>query len=379
MLSRPSDTQALTRPVLEEQVMTSVAPAAEIVIGVDTHKHTHLAVALTTTGVRLGHLEFPTDLAGLAQVQAWARSQGQVVAWAVEGTGSWGAGLARTLLAADELVVEVNRTDRQTRRILGGKSDPIDAEAAARSFLAGYATSTPKTGDGLVEAIRLTRSTRTSAVKACTAAMNQLRSQLVTAPPALRDQLEPLTRSRLLTRCANLRPATSLDPTAIAKRNLRRLAQRIRSLDTEIRDLTRELDQLTRTAAPALLAQHGVGPDTAAALLIAAGDNPHRLHSEAAYAALCGSNPIPASSGKTNGRHRLNRGGDRQANAALHRIIVVRLKTHPETRAYMATHLAPNGANKRHVMRCLKRYLARRLYPLILQAATTPTPTAIAA
>jgi transposase len=359
--------------------MTSVAPAAEIVIGVDTHKHIHVAVAVTTMGARLAELKFPTTLAGLAAVQTWARSQGRVVAWAVEGTGSWGAGLARTLQAAGEMVIEVNRTDRHARRLLGGKSDPIDAEAAARALLAGYATSTPKTGDGLVEAIRLTRSTRSGAVKACTAAMNQLRSQIVTAPPALRDQLEPLTRGQLLTRCAALRPGTNVDLAAVVKRNLRRLAHRVRDLDAEIRDLTRELNELTRAAAPDLCDQHGVGPDTAAALLIAAGDNPHRLHSEAAFAALCGANPIPASSGKTTGRHRLNRGGDRQANAALHRIIVVRLKTDPETRAYMAAHLSPNGANKRHVMRCLKRYLARRLYPLILQAATTPQPAAIAA
>lgn len=358
--------------------MTSVAPSAEIVIGVDTHKHTHVAVALSSLGARLVELEFPTTAAGLASVQAWARTQGRVIAWGVEGTGSWGAGLARALMAAGDVVIEVNRPDRQVRRMLGGKSDPIDAEAAARAVLSGQATIIPKTGDGLMEMIRLTRSTRRSAVKACTAAMNQLRSHLVTAPVALRDDLEGLTRGQLLTRCGGFRPATALDVINHTKRILRGLARRVQALDTEVRDLTRELRKLTETAAPELLAQHGVGPDTAAALLIAAGDNPHRLRSEAAFAALSGSNPIPASSGKTD-RHRLNRGGDRQANAALHRIIIVRLKSDPETRSYMAAHLNPNASNKKHVMRCLKRYLARRLYPLILNAATTPQPAQIAA
>jgi transposase len=341
--------------MLEEQVMTSVAPAAEIVIGVDTHKQTHVAVALSGLGVRLGMLEFATTAAGLIQVQCWARSQGQVMAWGVEGTGSWGAGLARVLMAAGEVVFEVNRPDRHLRRMLGGKSDPIDAEAAARAVLAGTATIIPKTGNGLIEAIRLTRSTRGGAVKARTAAWNQLRSHIVTAPAALRDELDLLTPARLLRRCAGFRTRPSLDPADQIKRILRSLARRVQTLATEIRDLTRDLRDLTQAAAPDLLAEHGVGPDTAAVLLIAAGDNPNRLRSQAAFAALCGSNPIPASSGKTD-RHRLNRGGDRQANAALHRIIIVRLKTDPETRAYMAAHLNPNSSNKRHIIRCLKRY-----------------------
>ena len=358
--------------------MTSVASDLEIVIGVDTHKDTHVAVALSGLGARLDMLEFPTTAAGLASVQAWARGLGTVLAWGVEGTGSWGAGLARTLSAVGELVIDINRPDRHLRRMLGGKSDPIDAEAAARAVLSGQATTIPKTGDGLIEMIRLTRSARNSAVKACTAAMNQLRSHLVTAPVQLRDELDDLTRGRLLTRCAGFRPAATLDMANHTKRILRGLARRVQALDTEVRDLTRELRQLTQLAAPELLAEHGDGPDTAAALLITAGDNPHRLHSEAALAALCGASPRPASTGKTD-RHRLNRGGDRQANAALHRIIVVRLKSHPETRAYMAAHLNPNASNKRHIMRCLKRYLARRLYPLILNASTTATPAAIAA
>jgi transposase len=358
--------------------MTIVAPDTPIVIGVDTHKDAHVAVMLSALGARLAELEFRTTAAGLASVQVWAGTHGRVLAWGVEGTGSWGAGLARSLRTAGEVVIEVNRPDRQVRRMLGGKSDPIDAEAAARAVLAGHASVIPKTGDGLIEMIRLTRSTRRSAVKACTAAMNQLRSHLVTAPVALRDDLEGLTRGRLLARCAGFRAAAALDVANHTKRVLRGLARRVQALDTEVRDLTRDLRQLTQTAAPELLAQHGVGPDTAAALLTAAGDNPDRLRSEAAFAALCGASPIPASSGKTD-RHRLNRGGDRQANAALHRIIVVRLKTDPETRAYMAAHLNPNASNKRHVMRCLKRYLARRLYPLILNAATTSQPTEIAA
>ena len=347
--------------------MSSVASELDIVIGVDTHKDAHVAVALSTLGARLSQFEFPTTAGGLVSALQWASTQGRVIAWGVEGTGSWGAGLARLLMTQGELVLEINRPDRRTRRLLGGKSDPIDAEAAARMVLAGHGLVTPKTGDGLIESIRLVRSTRSSAVKARTAAWNQLRSHLVTAPTQLRDELETLTPAPLLRRCTGFRPVGDrpLDQT---KRILRGLARRIQTLNHEVRDLTNDLHRLTQAAAPDLLAEHGVGPDTAAALLIAAGDNPERLHSEAAFAALCGSNPIPASSGKTD-RHRLNRGGDRQANAALHRIIIVRLKSHPETRSYMAAHLNPNASNKKHVMRCLKRYLARRLYPHIINAA----------
>jgi transposase len=353
--------------------MPSLAvPAAQvdpIVVGVDTHKDVHVAVALDALGVVLGQVTVRTTSHGLGELRAWARALGPVSAWGVEGTGCYGAGLARTLMAAGQRVVEINRPDRRTRRVLGGKTDRIDAEAAARAVLSDFATATPKIGTGVVEMIRMTRSTRRSAVKARTAAMNQLRALIVTGPPKLRDPLETLGPRTLITRCAALRPGQIDTTEAALRRMLRALARRWRALDAEVREHTTELRRLVAAAAPQLLAEHGVGPDTAAALLVAAGDNPHRLRSEAAFAALCGTNPIPASSGKTD-RHRLNRNGDRQANAALHRIIVVRLANHPETQQYMRARRSPNRADTLHHMRCLKRALARRLYPLILQTTT---------
>lgn len=321
--------------------MTMIAPtprSGEVVIGTDTHKDSHTAVALDHHGVVLGSLEVSSSPSGLAELQLWACATGKVVAWGVEGTGCYGAGLARTLAAAGQVVHEVNRPNRQARRALGGKSDVIDAEAAARSVLAGFATSVPKAGTGLVECLRMTRSVRSSAVKASTAAMNQLRALVVTAPADLRERLDGLSAPALVDRCCALRPGEGTDPEAVAKRCLSALARRCRALGAEVKAHTTELLRLVTLAAPDLLAEHGVGPDTAAALLIAAGDNPERLHSEAAFAALCGVNPVPASSGKTD-KHRLNRSGDRQANCALHRIVVVRLGSHEETRAYMAAHV----------------------------------------
>ena len=221
-------------------------------------------------------------------------------------------------------MVEVNRPDRSTR-YRKGKSDPTDAEMAARAVLAGVADATPRSGEGEVEMIRMLKSTKDSAVKASTQALNQMKALVVTAPAQLREHLTGLTAAALVTRCKSFRPGRLEGPTAAAKYALRSLARRYRQLGNEIKDLEAEIQRLTRTAAPALVDGFGIGPDTAATLLIAAGSNPDRLHSEAAFASLCGVNPIPASSGKTN-RHRLNRGGHRHANAALHRIVVVRLR-----------------------------------------------------
>lgn len=340
-----------------------VADVADVVIGVDTHRDTNVLAAVTTLGRLLATTSFPTTGAGIAAAMAWAATTGTVTGWAIEGTGSYGAGLARTLLAAGHRVVEVTQPNRGVRRRRGGKTDTIDAEAAARSFLADYATATPKTGDGLVETIRITRAARVSAVKARTAAINELKAVLVTAPPSLRDTLRGLTTTALVKKCAGMRLTGDLAE-AGTKRILRSLAHRIHHLTTEADTLQQTLTELTEQANPQLTAAFGVGPDTAAALLIAAGDNPERIHTEAGFAALCGTSPIPASSGQTD-RMRLNRNGDRQANAALHRIVLVRLAHDPETKAYMAAHLNPNGSNKLHVMRMLKRYVARRLFPLI--------------
>lgn len=354
------------------------AGRGQVVVGVDTHKHVHVAVALDHNGGRLEELRFPSTGAGVQQAREWAAELGEVYGWGIEGTSSYGAGLTRQLLHDGATVLEVNRPDRHARRTLGGKSDPIDAEAAARAVLSGRATVIPKSGDGRVEMLRHVRMARSSAVKAQTVAMNQLKAVLVTAPVELRDRLEGLTPARLINACLQLTPSAELTLDNTVQATLKTLAARWRHLQAEAREQQLLLTKLVAAQAPKLLANHGVGPDTAAALLIAVGDNPDRLRSEAAFAALCGASPVPASSGQTN-RHRLNRGGDRQANAALHRIVLVRLVHHEETKAYMAAHRTPNRSNTMHVMRCLKRYLARRLYPLLLEVTAASEPAAQAA
>lgn len=348
--------------------MTHRAPGRHITIGVDTHKDVHVAVALDGLGARLGELHLPATQAGYRRLERWACDLGPVETFAVEGTGSYGAGLARFLAAGGHRAVEVNRPDRATRRRLG-KSDPIDAEMAARSALSGVSTGTPKAADGPIEMIRMLKVARDSAVKARSQSLNQLRSLLVTAPAELRESMAGLSVTRLLRHCAALRPGALVSPEAAAKHALRSLARRNLALLAEAEGLEAGMRGLLDRAAPDMVAAFGVGPDSAATFLVTAGDNPGRVRSEAAFAALCGSSPIPASSGKTT-RHRLNRGGDRQANAALHRVIVVRLRWHQPTQAYMARRTA-EGKTKTDVMRCLKRYLAREIYGLLPRAPMT--------
>ena len=337
-----------------------------VIIGVDTHQDRHVAVAIDRQGVRLGQVYAPATSSGYSELERWSRSLGDLPTFGIEGTGSYGAGIARFLTGRGHTVVEVNRPDRSTR-YRKGKSDPTDAEMAARSVLAGVAHATPKSGQGEVEMIRMLKSTRDSAVKARTQAINQMKALVVTAPAQLREILDGLSVSALVARCGNLRPGRLDGPTAAAKHALRSLARRHRQLSEEIHDLETELAQLTRVASPNLVCIFGIGPDTAATLLVTAGSNPQRLHSEAAFAALCGGSPIPASSGKTN-RHRLNRGGDRQANAALHRIVVVRLRHDHRTKQYMLRHTA-EGMSKTEVIRCLKRYVAREVFFALLHPA----------
>ena len=340
--------------------------AVQIIIGVDTHKDQHVAVALDGRGVRLDEKHVPVATCGYEELERWSCNLGQVYAFGVEGTGSYGAGLARFLTDRGYTVVEVNRPDRSVR-YRKGKSDPTDAEMAARAVLAGVADATPKSGKGEVEMIRMLKSVKDSAVKARTQAVNQMKALVVTAPAELRETLDGLTTSALVKRCRSFRPGRLNNPTAAAKYALRSLACRYRQLSKEIQDLKAELERLTQATAPALVKAFGIGPDTAAALLVAAGSNPDRLNSEAAFAALCGVNPIPASSGKTN-RHRLNRGGDRQANAALYRIVVVRLRYDLRTQAYLRRRTA-EGMSKIEVIRCLKRYVAREVYSIIRKPA----------
>lgn len=345
-----------------------------VVGGVDTHADSHTVAVLDATGRFLGDRQFPSDPAGCRELLGWLRRHGRLAAVGVEGTGSYGAGLARLLTAAGVRVVEVDRADRKARRARG-KSDPVDAQAAARAVLAGVATGTPKSRTGPVEAIRVLRVARGGAVKARTAALNALVGVARAAPEPLLGALHGKTSRQLVRPAAAFRPGSDLlDPVSATKTAMRRLAHRVQALDTEIRDADRELRGLTAAIAPKLLARPGVGPEVAAQLLITAGDNPTRLTDDASFALLAGAAPLTASSGRTD-RHRLNRGGDRQANRALHTVAVSRLGCDPRTQAYLARRTG-QGLNKKEILRCLKRYLARELFPLILDALdpTQPTP-----
>ena len=261
-------------------------------------------------------------------------------------------------------MIEVNRGDRRSRRA-NGKSDTLDAEAAARSVLAGTSTAIPKTADGHSEMIRQVKVARDTAVKARTSAMITLKQIVVNAPAALREQLGSLGDKALINRCAGFRPGAVTDTSASAKHTLRALGRRWLALNAEITDHDRILDELTAQASPSLRDGFGIGPDTAAELLIIFGDNPDRVHSEQAFAKLCGACPIPASSGMSTGRHRLYRGGHRQANAALYRSVIVRMRFHQPTMDYVARRTA-EGLPKREIIRCLKRYLAREIYQRVM-------------
>jgi transposase len=349
-------------------------PPVRVVVGVDTHKEIHVAVALDGVGRRLASTSIPTTVAGYRQLLRWAEALGTVVGFGVEGTGSYGAGLARHLRSVGYQVTEVVRPNRQARR-RNGKSDPADAEAAARAVLSGEATGSPKAGNDLVEMIRVLRVARATAMRARTQAVNALKSLVVTAPVELRDQLRGLSTRELVVAAGRLRAGRDATTVAATKTALRILAQRYQALAVEISDLDSRLEELTAAACPGLVETFGVGSDVAGALLVAAGDNPDRLRSEAAFAMLCGAAPIEASSGKTV-RHRLNRGGDRQANAALYRIVIVRLRYHSPTRAYVERRTG-QGRSKAEIIRCLKRYVAREIYS-ILRDATTQSRAAAA-
>lgn len=346
------------------QPVDSADQRPEVVLGVDTHRDIHVAALVTAAGAMLTSKTFPVSAAGYRRMLAWARSHGPVRRAGIECTGSYGQALTRYLRGEHVEITEVNQPDKSTRR-RRGKTDAIDAEAAARAVITGRCTAVAKAGDGPVEAMRVIKIARKSAVSARTKAVNQLKAIIVSAPPALREQLTGLGPVTLLKRCAALPdPDADHGPAARAVvATLRLLAGRITELRAEAAELDRMLGDLVGQHAPELLDQPGVGPDTAATLLIAAGDNPDRMRSEAAYAALCGVSPVEASSGKTQ-RRRLNRGGDRQANAALHRIVISRLRWDDRTRAYLDKRMS-EGKTRREAIRCLKRYIARDLFKLI--------------
>jgi transposase len=329
---------------------TQTRPDTTVTVGVDTHTDRHVAVALDQIGRLLGTHAVPSTDAGAAVLLAWARRFG-----AVERVG-----------------IEVDRPKREQRR-RRGKSDPIDAEAAARAVLAGTATAQPKAGTGPVEMIRALQAARRSAVKARTQAANQLHALVVTAPDGLRTRLRRLSLVRLVATGAAFRPGALTTPAGATKLALKSIAVRYRHLDAEVAALDAHLGRLLAEAAPDLLAVKGVGTDTAATLLVTAGDNPERLRTEAAFACLCGVAPQPASSGRTV-RHRLSRGGDRQANRALHLLAVRRMGWDPATRAYVQRRTA-EGLSTPEILRCLKRYIARELYPLLVRQPVSPPST----
>jgi len=338
------------------------ANSTRVVGGVDTHKDTHTAAAVDITGRRLGSATFPASGPGYVELLAWLRSLGQVERVGVEGTGSYGSGLASHLRREGLTVVEVNRPNRQARR-RHGKSDTADAEAAARATLAGEASGTPKAQNGTVEAIRILRLQRRSAIHARTKAANQLQAVVSTAPEPLRADVRELSLTALVAWASKLRKASPTDAASASRAVLRGLAHRWQLLHAEIATLDEALETLVKSVAPAMIALRGVGIDVAGSLLVAAGDNPERLSSEASFAALCGVSPIDASSGRQH-RHRLNRGGNRDANRALWVVALVRLRCDPRTRIYVDRRTR-EGLSKPEILRCLKRYIAREVFKLL--------------
>lgn len=333
--------------------------SSRVVIGVDTHKDFHAAAVLDERGVLLGTAVFDADRGGYRGLIEWAAQFGTPSRFGIEGTGSYGRGLSAAVRRGGYEAVEVARPNRQDRH-RRGKSDLLDAENAARAVLAGHAQAVPKADDGTVEMIRHIKVAKDAAVKARTAAMQSLKAVLITSPAALREALEPLPDAALLRRCAGLRPGELTSVSAAVKHSLRAIARRWMTLHEEITGHEKLLRTLVDQLAPQLTAAVGIGPDNASELLLTLGDNAARLRSEAAFAKICGACPIPASSGKTI-RHRLNRGGHRRANAALHRIVIVRMKYHQPTRAYVTRRIT-EGKTKPEIMRCLKRHIAREIW-----------------
>ena len=342
-----------------------------VVGGVDTHQMTHHAGVIDPELRQIADKQFPATAAGYQDLLDWMNGHGLLAAVGVESTGSYGAGLTRHLLAAGVEVLEVARPEKATR-VKQGKSDPIDAYSAARQVHAGTATGKPKITSGIIEAVRTIKVPRDAAIKDRTRAYSQLRDLITTAPAPIHDELITMTGYQRAHRAAGYRPDTAHieEPLQAAKQALRALARRIRALDIEIAEADKTLAALTGQAVPSLLAMRQVGPQTAAQLVISAGQNIDRMRSEATFAKLCGVAPLPASSGKTS-RHRLNRGGDRQANSALYMITVGRMRNHPETKAYVERRRT-EGLSNPEIIRCLKRHLARSIYRNLRNDLMTP-------
>jgi transposase len=347
----------------------------EVVLGVDTHLDFHVAVAIDHLGRRLGESSVPTTAKGYEKLLRWAEGFGSLRCAGIEGTSSYGTGLARHLRASGIEVLEVERPKHRRRSLRSNlqKSDPSDAEAAARAVLAGEASGEPKSADGRVEMIRALRAARRSAIKARTQAANQLQALRVTAPEQLRHRLRGLSTKELVSVAARFRLGDDPHDVASAtKFALRSVARRYEALSEEIAELDAHLGRLVAHAAPELVCLPGLGTENAATLLIVAGDNPERLRSEASFASLCGVAPIEASSGKVV-RHRLNRGGNREANRALYMICLARMRRDPRTQEYVARR-TKEGKSKREIIRCLKRYVAREAYRVLISCGARSSP-----
>lgn len=366
-------------------ISNPAASPGEVVAGVDTHRDEHVVAVLDHLGRLLDTARFAADGNGYEALLCWLSTLGTPIGIGIEGTGSYGHGLARYLSVhapAGVEVYEIDRPDRSSRR-RHGKSDSLDAHAAAQATLsqaldrAGdrQRLGVPKGRDGAIEALRNLRVARSSAVKQSADVIRQIKSLIITAPDELRAELRGLKSPALISRCARLRPdpARIAEPSQAVKHALRALARRHQHLAAEIDDADALIAPLVAQINPDLLAVKGVGPDVAGQLLVTVGQNPDRIHTEAAFARLCGVAPIPASSGKTH-RMRLHRGGDRQANAALYRLVLSRMRWDPRTRAYIERRTTSDGLTKREAIRCLKRYAARELYPVLMNQTALDNP-----
>lgn len=349
-----------------------------VVGGVDTHKDLHVAAVVDDRDRVLATRSFATTRQGYRQMLAWMRSFGKVLRIGIESTGSYGAGLLRFMQKEGVEVLEVTTPDKLDRR-RRGKNDDLDAQNAAHAAFAGKRTVTPRTRDGMVESLRVLQACRKTAVTARRVALQMIQNTIVCAPDGLRDTLRSMTRMQLIRTLAAWRPDLTAyrDVEAAYRISLKSLARRYLELHDEIADFDAMIDPIVAELAPDLLARNGIGRTSAAQLLLTAGDNPERLRSEAGFAALCGVSPVPASSGKTV-RHRLNRGGDRGANSALHIIAIVRLRTDPRTKAYVEKRIS-EGHSRLDAIRALKRYIAREVFTVISRRQTEINRTQIVA
>jgi transposase len=361
-VSCPAD-EVGNEPITGGSLMKGESSSRKVTLGVDTHLDVHVGAAIDQAGRLLGTKSVSANSIGYQDLFTWASSFGIVNKAGIEGTGTYGAGLYKSQKDRGVCVIEVNRPDRASRR-LQGKSDTTDAVCAAKSVLSGKSTAIPKQQSGACEALRITSVARRSAIKAKTQAINQIRSLLVSSPQDIREKLWCTKAKGCVDACLKVK---SLGDTTLLQAmtvTLKLLATRWLMLSEELNQLDRQLDNLTQKHASQLRHRFGVGPQTAAILLSVAGDNPERLKNESALASMCGVNPLPASSGKIT-RHRLNRGGSRIANNALWTIVMVRMRSDPRTQSYVDRRTAEGLTNK-EIQRCLKRYIVRELFPVIM-------------